>query len=402
MRKTSIDIHLAIVFFCLVIFGIIMISSVSVYESYQLTSNMVSQGLRAEPSNSFYFWRHFLRAIVSIPVWIFAMYFPLKFWKKSALIFFVITILLLFILFLPGVGANYGTSTSWINIPFLPSIQPAELTKLSLIFYLAVWMEKRQELVRSFQYGFFPFTILLSSVVILLAMQPDFGSVLVISVIAASMFFAAGGSSLHILAGALFASGMAYPIIMSKEYIRNRFLTFLHPELDPLNIGFQIKQALIAIGSGGVFGVGFGKSIQKFGYLPEVQGDTIFAAAAEELGFIRIGFLILAYAFIAYRGYMIASHAKDRFSMLVATGITSWFAFQAIINMGVNLAILPLTGLTLPFVSYGGSSLIINMLAAGILLNISRYAESSSNFTNRRRVRRTHSPQPRRRVSHRR
>ncbi len=402
MRKTTIDIPLAIVIFCLLVFGIIMISSVSVYESYQITSSMVSQGLRNEPSNSFYLWRHFWRALLSIPIWIFAIYFPLKFWKKAALPFFVITILLLVALFLPGIGANYGTSTSWINLPFLPSVQPAEMAKLGLIFYLAVWMEKRQELVRSFQYGFIPFTILLSVVVILLAMQPDFGSVLVIAVIAASMFFAAGGSSFHIMAGGLMAAAMAYPIIMSKEYIRNRFLTFLNPELDPLNIGFQIKQALIAIGSGGVFGVGFGKSIQKFGYLPEVQGDTIFAAACEELGFIRIGFLILAYAFVAYRGYMIAGDAKDRFSMLIATGITSWFAFQAIINMGVNLAILPLTGLTLPFISYGGSSLMVNMLAAGILLNISRYAETGTNFANRRRIRRSYHPQPRRRVSNKR
>lgn len=400
MRKATIDIPLATVIFCLVIFGIIMISSVSVYQSYQLTSGMVAQGLRDEPSNSFYLWRHFWRALLSIPLWIFAIYFPLRFWKKAALPLFVITIFLLFALFLPGIGANYGTSTSWIDLPFLPSMQPAELAKLGLIFYLAVWMEKRQELVRSFQYGFIPFTILLSIVVILLAMQPDFGSVLVISVIAASMFFAAGGSPLHILGGGLMAAALAYPIIMSKEYIRNRFLTFLNPELDPLNIGFQIKQALIAIGSGGLFGVGFGKSIQKFGYLPEVQGDTIFAAAAEELGFIRIGFLILAYAFIAYRGYLIAGNAQDRFSMLIATGITSWFVFQAIINIGVNLAILPLTGLTLPFVSYGGSSLMINMVGAGILLNISRYAETGANFANRRRIRRTYHPQPRRRVGY--
>jgi len=396
-RKPEIDRVLAIVIFCLMIFGIIMISSVSVYESYQLTNDMVGQGLMKEPTNSFYLWRHFWRVLLAVPVWIFAIYFPLKFWKKAALPLFVISILLLILLFIPGIGANYGTSTSWINLPFLPSIQPAEIIKLTLIFYLAVWMEKRQELVRSFQYGFIPFTVLLSVVVILLAMEPDFGSVLVIAVISAGMFFAAGGNILHIFAGGLLAAIMAYPIIMSKEYIRNRFLAFLNPDLDPLNIGFQIKQALIAIGSGGVFGVGFGKSIQKFGYLPEVQGDTIFAAAAEELGFIRIAFLILAYTIIAFRGYRIATHAQDRFSMLVAVGITSWFAFQAIINMGVNLAVLPLTGLTLPFVSYGGSSLITNIIAAGVLLNISRYAEEPTHFASRRRVRGTYHPQPRRR-----
>lgn len=377
-----------------------MISSVSVYESYQITSEHVSQGIRAEPSNSFYFWRHLLRSMASIPIWIFAIYFPLKYWKKAALPFFVITILLLIALFIPGVGANYGTSTSWIDLPFLPSVQPAEIAKLSLIFYLAVWMEKRQELVQSFQYGFIPFTILLSSIVVLLALQPDFGSVLVMGVIAGTMFFAAGGSVLHIGLGGLVSSMMAYPIIMSKEYIRNRFLTFLNPELDPLGVGFQIKQSLIAVGSGGMFGVGFGKSIQKFGYLPEVQSDTIFAAAAEELGFLRISFLVFAYAMIAYRGYLIAGNAKDRFSMLVAVGITSWFAFQAIINIGVVLAILPNTGITLPFISYGGSSLMVNMLAAGILLNISRYAQEGAHFTNRRRIRRTYHSQSRRRVNY--
>jgi cell division protein FtsW len=172
---------------------------------------------------------------------------------------------------------------------------------------------------------------------------------------------------------------------------------FLNQSIDPLNISFQIKQALIAVGSGGLFGVGFGKSIQKFGYLPEVQGDTIFAAAAEELGFVRILFLVLAYLFIAYKGFGIAKRAPDRFSMLVAVGITGWFVFQAFINIGVNIALLPLTGLTLPFVSYGGSSLIANMMGAGILLNISRYAQEKTHTSYRRRVGGAHYAQPRHR-----
>ncbi|MBU1017858.1 putative lipid II flippase FtsW [Patescibacteria group bacterium] len=394
MKKRQFDTVLALVFFGLVLSGIVMISSVSVYESYQLTEGMARRGLLEEPINSFYLWRHVWRVALSIPLAVFMIYLPLQVWKKSALFLFVVSLLLLIALFLPGVGANYGTSTSWISVSFLPSVQPAEFVKLALIFYLAVWMEKRQELVQSFQYGFIPFTILLSAVVVLLALQPDFGSVLVISVIAASMFFAAGGNLFHIIAGALMAALMAYPIIMSKEYIRNRFMVFFDPTLDPLNISFQIKQALIAVGSGGLFGVGFGKSIQKFGYLPEVQGDTIFAASAEELGFIRISILVIAYLIIAYRGFRIANNAPNRFSMLVAVGITSWFVFQAIINIGVNLALLPLTGLTLPFVSYGGSSLIANMMGAGILLNISRYAEQA-NPVGRRGVRRTRYAQPR-------
>ena len=397
MKNRQFDTVLAVVILCLVLFGVVMISSVSVYQSYQITNGMAQNGLLTEPTNSFYLWRHIWRVLISIPICVFMMYFPINVWKKGALGLFIASILLLVALFLPGIGANYGTSTSWIDLPFLPSVQPAEFVKIALIFYLAVWMEKRQELVQSFQYGFLPFTFLLSAVVILLALQPDFGSVLVISVIAASMFFAAGGSIFHIFGGGLFASAIAYPIIMSKEYIRNRFMVFFDPTLDPLNISFQIKQALIAVGSGGIFGVGFGKSIQKFGYLPEVQGDTIFAAAAEELGFIRITVLVVAYLIIAYRGFSIANRAPNRFAMLVAVGITSWFVFQAVINIGVNLSLLPLTGLTLPFVSYGGSSIIVNMIGAGILLNISRYAQESTNTTNRRRVRRTYYAQPRHR-----
>ncbi|MBI5422169.1 cell division protein FtsW [Candidatus Peregrinibacteria bacterium] len=398
MRKGSFDIPLAVVFFALMFFGVVMISSVSVYQSYQITNAMAIKGLISEPNNSFYLWRHMWRALISIPACILMIYFPLNAWKKMALPLFVLAIALLLSLFLPGVGANYGTSTSWISISFLPSLQPAEFVKLALIFYLAVWMEKRQELVQSFQYGFIPFTILLSLVVVLLALQPDFGSVLVISTIATLMFFAAGGNIFHIFAGGLMAAVMAYPIIMSKPYIRNRFMVFFDPSIDPLNISFQIKQALIAIGSGGMFGVGFGKSIQKFGYLPEVQGDTIFAAASEELGFVRIVILLAAFFFIAYRGYSIANRAPNRFAMLVAVGITSWFVFQAIINIGVNTSLLPLTGLTLPFISYGGSSLIANMMAAGILLNISRYAESNTGAPHRRRLGGAYPAQPRARV----
>lgn len=398
MRKRQFDTVLAIVIFSLVLFGVVMISSVSVYESYQLTESMVKRGIVDSPTNSFYLWRHLGRVAISIPLALIMMYLPIVFWKKIALPLFLGALALLIVLFLPGVGANYGTSTSWIDLPFIPSVQPAEFVKLALIFYLAVWMEKRQELVQSFQYGFIPFTILLSLVVVLLALQPDFGSVLVISVVAVSMFFAAGGNFFHIVSGAFLAAFMAYPIIMSKEYIYNRFMVFLDPSIDPLNIGFQIKQAMIAIGSGGIFGVGFGKSIQKFGYLPEVQGDTIFAAAAEELGFFRVTFLVVAYLVIAYRGFKIANHAQNRFAMLVAVGITSWFAFQAIINIGVNVALLPLTGLTLPFVSYGGSSLMANMIAAGVLLNISRYADTQTYTTSRRRVGGSHTPKPRYRL----
>lgn len=405
MKKNTIDMPLAITFFALLFIGIVMISSVSVYGSYEITEKLVRDGVLTEPNNSFYFWRHFQRALIAIPFFFIGMYLPLNFWKRFALPLFILTWLLLIVVFIPGVDGvdpetvSGFTAKSWINLPGIPSIQPSEVMKLMLIFYLAVWMEKRQEIVRSFQYGFLPFTVLISMVIVLLVLQPDYGTALVTLTIAAAMFFAAGGSVLHISVGALVASLVSLPVILltKSTHVMDRFKVFLNPDIDPEGIGFQVKQALIAIGNGGFFGVGFSNSIQKFGYLPEVQGDAIFAATAEELGFIRVIFIVLAYGFIAYKGYKIALDAKDRFSMLVAVGISSWFVFQAFINIMGNLAIFPLTGITLPLVSYGGTSMIFTMLAAGILLNISRYAYGATRFTGRRRVGRSHRPPLRRR-----
>lgn len=395
MKTNTFDKSLAITFFALLFVGIIMISSVSVYESYGITQRLMEEGVLTEPSNSFYLWRHFKRALLAIPLFFLGMYLPLSFWKRLAPPLFLVTWLLLIVVLIPGVSGDATfSSRSWINLPGIPSIQPVELVKLSLIFYLGVWMEKRQEIVRSFQYGFLPFTMLLSMVVVLLALQPDYGSSLVIVSTAACMFFAAGGGVLHIGFGALCAILLSIPLVLltGSQHVIERFQVFLDPSLDPGKVGFQVKQALMAIGNGGFFGVGFGKSMQKFGYLPEVQGDSIFAAISEELGFIRVIFVVGAYAYIAYKGYKIAIDAKDRFSMLVAVGISSWFMFQAVINIGGNLAILPLTGITLPLVSYGGTSLMISMLAAGVLLNISRFAYGATRFTGRRRVGRAHRP----------
>jgi cell division protein FtsW len=206
-----------------------------------------------------------------------------------------------------------------------------------------------------------------------------------------SLFFIAGGNLLHIFFGTFIASLFAWPVVLSHEYIRLRLLSFLDHTIDPQGAGYQIKQALMTIGSGQWFGVGFGKSVQKFGYLPEVQGDTIFAIASEELGFVFIVLFISLFLFIAFKGYMVALRAPDRFSKLLATGVTSWIFVQSFLHISVNLAIFPLTGVTLPFVSYGGTSLLIMAFASGVLLNISRYAsKEDSLFTEWRGVRRSH------------
>ncbi len=304
---------------------------------------------------------------------------PYRIWEKLAMPLFLATLGLLIAVFLPGISADYGTAHSWLRVgPF--SLQPSEFLKLTMVFYLALWLQKREQLIGTWKEGFIPFAILLSLSTILVALQPDLGSFLVLISIAVVMFFVAGGNIYHVLLGGFMAAVMGLPIILQKQYIKNRFKAFLSPD-DPSiseTIGFQIKQALIAIGSGGFFGLGYGKSIQKFGYLPEVQSDTIFAAMAEELGFMRLMIIMGMFGIFVHRGYRIALEAPDRFGFMVATGITTWIACQTLLNIAVNLALFPLTGITMPFISYGGSSLVSLMLATGILLNISMYSTETS------------------------
>ncbi len=356
----------------LTLFGLAMIASVSVFESFQITSRLVQSGDMSEPSNAFYLWRNFWHVITGLGIMAFFATLPYRLWERLALPLFVISLLLLLALFIPGIGADYGTSRSWLDVgPF--SLQPSEFVKIGLILYLAVWLQKREQLIQTLEQGFLPFAILLTLTTFLLALQPDLGSVLVLSCIAVSMFFVAGGNVLHLFIGGALSALLSMPFILSKGYIRARFLAFINPN-DPSimeTIGFQINQALIAIGSGRFFGQGYGKSVQKFGYLPEVQSDMIFAAMGEELGFFRLLIILTLFTILIVRGYRIARLAPDRFGLLVASGITSWIAFQSVINIAVNLALMPITGLTLPLISYGGSSHWSLLAAIGILLNIS-------------------------------
>lgn len=363
----------------LTFFGLAMISSVSVFESYQITQRLMAQGLRDAPSNSFYLWRSFRHVFIGLGVMGVMALIPYRTWERLAFPLFLATLLLLFAVFIPGVRAEWGTAHTWLRLGPL-SLQPDEFLKLTLIFYLALWLQKREPLIGTWKEGFIPFASLLSLSTILVALQPNLGSFLVLSAIAVVMFFIAGGNILHVILGGAMASVLGLPLILQKEYIRNRFRAFISPA-DPSiseTIGFQIKQALIAIGSGGAFGVGYGKSVQKFGYLPEVQADTIFAAMAEELGFFRLLIIMSMFGIFIWRGYKIAQEAPDRFGFLVATGITTWIAFQATLNFAVNLALFPLTGITLPFISYGGSSLMALLAAVGILLNISMHSTEAA------------------------
>jgi len=372
----------------LTFFGLAMIASVSVFGSYQITHQMVLRGMREETSNAFYLIRSSYHTFLSLGVMFCILLVPYRVWERFAMPIFGAALLLLLAVFIPGIGAGYGTAHQWLRIGGF-SLQPSEFLKLAMTIYLAVWLQKREQIVGTFKEGFLPFSTLLVLSTILVAVQPDFGSFLVIFSIAVVMFFIAGGNVIHLFLGGMIAAVLGLPIILNREYIRNRFRAFLFPNDPSLaeSIGFQVRQALIAIGSGGLFGVGYGKSIQKFGYLPEVQGDTIFAAMAEELGFFRLMIVLGMYGIFVWRGYRIALGAPDRFGFLLATGITTWVAVQTLLNVSVNLGLFPLTGITLPFISYGGSSTLALLTAVGILLNISMYSTDAPSEDRRQRSR---------------
>ncbi len=354
----NIDKGLFFAFVGLTVFGLVMMSSMSVAGSFEVTGR-----------NDYYFLRHLLYIVLGIPVFLIALKFPYDLLRKISPLGFVFAITLLLLVLI--IGQDFGTAAkSWLRIGPL-SLQPVEVAKLAVIVFLAAIYSSGKNRVDTLQGGFMPFVFVLGIPTLLIMAQPDFGSLLVMTTIAGTLYFVAGANLKHFFGGIIAGVLGATLVILTNPYIAKRFQVFMNPELDPLGAGFQVKQALIAIGSGGLFGRGFQNSIQKFDYLPEVQSDTIFAAISEEMGFVRILCLIGIYFYIGYRGLYVARNAPDKFTQLLAIGISAWIVGQACINIGVNLALLPNTGITLPLLSYGGSSLWATFAGMGILLHIS-------------------------------
>jgi cell division protein FtsW len=347
--------------FALIVFGLVMISSAGI---------AISQQRFGDP---YYFFKHQL--FYGVLPGLFLMYIVQKidyhFWRKFAFIFFAFNLLLLVLIFIPGLGLNFQGASRWLKFgPF--SFQPSEMLKLSLILYLAAWLESKKDLKTDFFEGLVPFLAILGIVGFLIIKQPDMGTLGIIIVIAMSIYFVSGARIYHIAAMAGFGILSFIALVKFESYRMNRLLVFLHPELDPQGIGYQINQALLAIGSGGIFGLGLGHSRQKFNYLPEPIGDSIFAIICEEIGLIGAAILIILFFLFALRGLKIAQNAPDTFGKLIAVGITSWIIFQALINISAIVGLIPLTGITLPFISYGGTSVVFSMVGVGILLNISK------------------------------
>ncbi len=360
IQKKKPDYLFAIVVFLLIFFGIVMISSSSVVVSMEHTGKNYTYVLKQIESLFF--------GLIAM----FALYnIDYRFWKKNSLWMLILTIGLLVMVFFPGIGKSAGGAHRWIGLGN-NWFQPSELIKLTFLIYLAAWLDNMGEKVKDFWTGFVPFAFLVSIVGILIMLQPDLGTFSIVFLSSVAVFFAAGADLSHMMIGAGTMTAALFLLIKISPYRQQRLLVFLNPSADAQGAAYHINQALLAVGSGGWWGLGFGQSKQKYLYLPEAHTDSIFAIIAEELGFIRSGLVIIAFLFLGYLGLRIAKNAPDNFSKYLVVGITAWIVVQAFVNIGAMINVLPLTGVPLPFISYGGSSLIILMAAVGLMLNISK------------------------------
>lgn len=365
------DWTLLILLVIIVGFGLIMLSSASSVLSYQ------------KYGDSYYLLKH--QFIYGIALGALACYvtsnIDYHYWRKNAFFLLVATAVLLFLVFIPGIGVELLGAKRWISIGGF-FFQPSEIVKMTFLIYLAAWLEKRGKEVEDATYGLVSFLVMLGFLVAMIALaQKDLGTTIVIAVISVTVYFIAGAPWKHL--GLIMLAGIIAFAVLVKiaPWRAARLMVFLHPELDPQGIGYHINQALLAIGSGGFFGVGLGHSRQKFNYLPEVATDSIFAVIAEELGFmLSVGVTVLFLVF-TIRALRIATSAPDQFGRLLGVGIATWIGFQAFVNIGAMLSLLPLTGIPLPFISYGSSSLITLFAAVGILLNISRQRRGRAEST---------------------
>ena len=275
----------------------------------------------------------------------------------------------------PGIGIERGGAQRWIALGPLPPVQPSEFAKLALIVYVAAWLTGKGTFVRSFGLGFLPFVMMVGIVAGLILLEPDTGTAAVVVLTTVTLFFIAGASLTHLAALMGIGGVAATVLILTAGYRAERLLAFVRAEDDPGGIGFHTLQLLIALGSGGIGGLGLGASRQKFFYIPSSHTDGVFAVVGEELGFIgAIGVLVL-FAVLIYRGFRVVLGTRDDFGALLATGIVCWIAYQALINAGGVTRAIPMTGIPMPFLSYGGSALAALLAAVGILLSISRRAD---------------------------
>jgi cell division protein FtsW len=313
-----------------------------------------------------------LLGVVALVVFMRMDYNRLRAWSVPMLLLALAGLIAVLV---PGVGVERNGAARWLELGPI-SFQPSEFAKLAVIVYIAAWLASRGKDIRQFSLGFVPFVLLLGIVGGLIIAEPDMGTMIIIFLTASTLFFVAGAPLSHL--GLLIGVGgaISYAVILHREYQMDRLAMFVNPESDADGSGFQIIQLLVALGSGGPLGLGWGDGKQKFFYVPGAHTDGVFAIVGEEVGFIGLMAILGLFGFFVYRALLVTLNSRDRFSMLLCIGIIAWISAQTLINIGGITRTIPLTGVPLPFLSYGGSSLIMLMAAVGVLLSVSRYSSS--------------------------
>lgn len=351
-----IDYLLVITVSALTIIGLMMIFSTTFYLGYQL-----------HDQPTYFFVRQLIWVALGIGALVVTAKLEYHVWLKFSIPLMAGTVLALGMVLLIG-SEKFGGQRWLLN----GSIQPSEVAKLTVIIYLANWLASKNEKIKKVTYGLAPFAILIGFVTGLIILQHDLGTALLIAFTTLCMFFIAGGQVWQMLATGLIGGATLFVLVTQSAYRLQRVVGFLDPFSDPLGKNYQIQQILIALGTGGITGLGLGASRQKFGAIPAAHTDGIMAILGEELGFIGFLVVISLFAFLAYRGFKVSMAAPDSFGTILAAGITCSLIIQAIINIGVVTASVPFTGIPIPFISFGGSSMLVSMTSVGLLLSISR------------------------------
>ena len=337
-------------------------------------SSSFALGLLAFNDANYFVIRQAIWAVIGLALLLVVMRLDYRWLRSISPLLMLIAIVSLVAVLVPGLGVERGGAQRWIAIGPLPAVQPSEFAKLALIIYVAAWLSGKDTVVRSFALGFAPFVFMVGIVAGLILLEPDTGTAAVLILTTVTLFFIAGASLSHLVALMGIGSVAAGFLVLTSGYRLDRILAFLNPDSDPSGVGFHTLQLLIGLGSGGIEGLGLGASRQKFFYIPGSHTDGVFAVVGEELGFIGAMGVIILFAVLVYRGFRIVLHAQDDFGYLLAAGVVCWIAFQALINVGGITRAIPMTGIPMPFLSYGGSALASLLAGIGILLSVSRRA----------------------------
>jgi cell division protein FtsW len=370
------DSYLKLIAAAIIVFGLIMLSSASSVVSYQSSGDAY-----------YFFKRQLLWFVIGGVLFFLASRADYHYFKKHALPLLLLSLILLLVVFVPSLVKEVGGAKSWIEFSGF-SLQPSEFVKLTFLMYLSAWFagKKEERQTTDASHKSRPFFILFGIVALLMLAQPDLGTLFIITISSFAVYFVGGGKVKHILVITALATTLLVGVIFTAyttgknqdpanvNYQVARFKCWLDPNYDVQGRCYQINQSLIAIGSGGFFGRGLGESRQKYLYLPEVQNDFIFSIISEEMGFVFVTIIIALFLILFYRGYIIAKHTSDNFGKNLSIGIVTWFTAQAILNIGGIINLLPMTGVPLPLISYGGSAVLSCMIALGILNNISKYS----------------------------